>query len=73
MLPDDTSGRTLALLFLNIAATREQWREKHKAFEFNCLKRKAFDFFRCAKGNFSLTPKKAFDFNYFNSSNYFNS
>jgi hypothetical protein len=24
MLPDGTSGRTLALLFLNIAATREQ-------------------------------------------------
>ena len=73
MLPDGTSGRTLALLFLNIAATKKNSEKKHKAFEFNCLKRNAFDVFRCAKGNFSLTPKKAFDFNYFNSSNYFNS
>lgn len=71
MLPDDTSGRTLALLFLNITATKKNSEKKHKIFKFNCLKRNAFDFFRCAKGNFSLTnsltPKKAFDFNYFNS------
>ena len=54
MLPDDTSGRTLALLFLNIAATKKRIARK-KVFEINCPKRKAFDF------------------NYFNSSNYFNS
>lgn len=55
MLPDDTSGRTLALLFLNIVATKKNSEKKHKIFKFNCLKRKAFDFFRCAKENFSLT------------------
>ena len=43
MLPDDTSGRTLALLFLNIAVTKKRIARK-KVFEINCLKRKAFDF-----------------------------
>ena len=42
MLPDDTSGRTLALLFLNIAATKKRIARK-KVFEINCPKRKAFD------------------------------
>ena len=43
MLPEGTSGRTLVLQFLNIAATKKRIARK-KVFEINCLKRKAFDF-----------------------------